>query len=68
MKSYKVEVFVDNEWCSNSCRFATEKEAETAGRELLSRWFVPSDSQATETTDPVNYRFNFEAYRPEPIK
>lgn len=65
--SYKTEVLAENQWCSNSLRFATQKEAEAAGNELLSRWFVPTASRATETADPVNYRFNFDTYRPEPI-
>ena len=68
MKSYKVEVLVGGTWSSNGLRFATENEAIEAGKELLSRWMAPSDSRATETPDPVNYRFNFETYRPEPIK
>lgn len=65
--SYKMEVFTDNQWSSNSCVYATEKEAAEAGKELLCRWFVPTDSRAAESTDPVNYRFNFDTYRSEPI-
>jgi len=34
----------------------------------LSRWFVPYDHTVVTTDDPVNYRFNFEEYRPEPIE
>lgn len=65
--SYKTEVFTENQWYSNSLRFATKEEAEAAGKELLSRWLVPTDSRATECEDLVNYRFNFDKYRPEPI-
>ena len=54
--SWKVEVFT-TDWNSNALRFATKEEAEASGRELLSRWFLPSDSRATECDDPVNYEF-----------
>lgn len=66
--NWKMEVFVDGSWSSNSCVYATKAEAVAAGVELLSRWFVPSNSRAVESSDPVNYRFNFETYRPESIK
>lgn len=59
MKSWKPEVFVDGKWASNALRFATKAEAEASVNELLSRWFVPSDGRATESEDPVNYRFDF---------
>jgi hypothetical protein len=72
--SWKMEVFTDNEWASNALRYATEQEAINAGRELLSRWWVPTDSRAVETPDePVNYRFDAETWKnirivePEPI-
>lgn len=65
--SWKTEVLVDNEWSSNSLRFATKEEAEKAGIELLSRWWVPIDSRAAESNDPVNYRFDETINRPVPI-
>lgn len=53
---------------SNSCRFATEEEAKAAGQELQSRWMgMPSDWRVEPSTDPVNYRFDQEKYRPVPI-
>ena len=66
-KSWKTEVLVEGKWSTNSCRYATEKEAEEAGKELLSRWWVPTDSRAAESEDEVNYRFNFESGRTERI-
>lgn len=60
--SYKMEVFT-TDWNTNSCVYATKEEAEAAGRELLSRWWVPTDSRAVESNEPVNYKFDFEAYR-----
>jgi len=68
IKSYKMEVFTDNSWSTNSCRYATEQEAVNAGKELLSRWFVPSASRAMPSEDEVNYRFDTEKWRSEPIK
>ena len=66
--SWKTEVLVDGKWATNSVRFATKEEAEEAGRELLGRWFVPTDSRAAESDDPVNYKFDFVAYRPARIE
>jgi hypothetical protein len=54
--SWKSEVYTGS-WSSNSLRFATESEADNSGRELLTRWFVPTDSRAVESDDPVNCRF-----------
>jgi hypothetical protein len=65
--SYKTEVYADESWSSNSLRFATKEEAEENGKELLSRWMVPTDSRATETEDPVNYRFDFGDWRAYPL-
>jgi hypothetical protein len=61
--SWKTEVLVEGKWATNALRFATKEEAEASGNELLSRWFVPSDSRAAESEDPVNYRFDFAEYR-----
>lgn len=65
--SYKTEVLVDGSWSTNALRFATKEEAEKAGIELLSRWWVPIDSRAAESNDPVNYRFDETINRPVPI-
>jgi len=56
MKNWKMEVLTDS-WAGNACVYATEQEAIDAGKELLSRWYVPSDSRAVTTADPVNYQF-----------
>lgn len=61
--SYKMEVYT-TDWNSNACAYATKEEAEAAGRELLMRWWVPTDSRAVESNEPVNYKFDFEANRP----
>ena len=55
------------EWATNSCVFATKEEAEAAGSELLSRWFVPDAHEARETDKPVNYRFDHENFKSVPI-
>ena len=71
MKSWKTEVCTmyqgEKSWASNALRFATKIEAEKAGRELLSRWYVPIDSRAAESNDPVNYVFDDAVGRPAPI-
>lgn len=55
--SWKPEVFLEGKWSCNGLVFATEKEAADNARDLLMRWFVPTDSRAVESTDPVNYRY-----------
>lgn len=65
--SWKTEVCVEGEWASNALRFATQAEAENAGRELLSRWYVPTDYRAATSDDPVNYRFDDALFRSVPI-
>jgi len=71
MNSWKTEVCTiyqgRESWTPNALRFATKVEAEKAGRELLSRWYVPIDSRAAESEDPVNYVFDDAAGRPVPI-
>lgn len=58
--SWKTEVEVEGKWSTNALRFATEKEAAAAGVELLSRWYVPTDSRPAPSDDPINYRFDFD--------
>jgi hypothetical protein len=56
-KSWKPEVLVDGKWATNALRFATAEEAFASMMELRMRWWVPTDGRATESEDPVNYRF-----------
>jgi hypothetical protein len=57
--SWKPEVLVDGVWSTNALRYATKAEAEASVRELMSRWWVPTDGRASESNDSVNYRFDF---------
>lgn len=57
--SWKPEVLVDGQWSTNALRYATKAEAEASVRELMSRWWVPTDGRASESSDPVNYKFDF---------
>lgn len=54
--SWKPEVFAEGEWCGNGMAFETKPEAEAWARDLLMRWFVPTDSRAVESDEPVNYK------------
>ena len=65
--NWKLEVLVENKWASNACVYATQEEVLAAGQELLSRWFVPTDYRAVESSDPVNYRFDLEKNRWEGV-
>jgi hypothetical protein len=49
---------VGREWAGNALRFATHAEAEQSARELMSRWFMPSDYRVDEVEDEVNYGFD----------
>jgi hypothetical protein len=64
-KSFKTEVCVQGDWSTNSMRYATEAEATAAGKELLSRWYVPTASRPSPSDDPVNAKFDFATYRSE---
>jgi len=58
----------ETEFSTSSQRFATKEEAETAGNELMSRWFAVTETKAVpDDTTPPNYRFNSETYRGEPL-
>ncbi len=71
MNSWKTEVCVVDQgketWATNGLRFATKAEAEKAGDELLSRWWVPIAHRAAMSDDPVNYVFDDKLGRPVPI-
>lgn len=56
-KSWKPEVLVDGKWATNALRFATAEEAFASMMQLRMRWWVPTDGRASESEDPVNYRF-----------
>jgi len=53
--SWKPQVLVQGEWCSNALRFATKDEAEANARDLMRRWVLVRDSRAHQSDDPVNY-------------
>jgi len=41
----------------NACVFATSEEADSAGRELMSRWFVPTGFEVVAVDEGPNYVF-----------
>ena len=58
--SWKPEVQVageDDKWLGNALRFATQQEAEDNARNLMSRWMLVTATRATESEDPVNYKW-----------
>jgi hypothetical protein len=55
--SYKPQVFVEGKWSSNALVFATKEEAEQNARDLLMRWWVPTDSRAIESEETPNYSY-----------
>ena len=67
--SFAVYVLLKNERpATNAVRFATFEEAERAGNELLSRWYVPTGFEVREMADDVNYEFPESVSRPQPIQ
>lgn len=69
-KSWKswVQTAGDPKFYSNAVAFATEAEAIEAGKELASRWLLVVAHEARPSDEEPNYTFDFEAYRPRPIK
>lgn len=65
--SYRYEVRTGTSWAGNATVFATHEEADLAGRELLSRWWVPEEHRVVETTDKVNWYWDKEIGRPKPL-
>ena len=55
-KSWKPEVFVDNQWCQNNLAFATKEEAERSAFDLMGRWMLVQDYRAVESDQPVNWK------------
>lgn len=54
--SYKPSVKVNGKWETNNLTFATEVEAETSARDLMSRWMLVEDCKAIESDQEVNYQ------------
>lgn len=55
--SWKPMVRVNGTWNSNGLRFATEKEARDSSNDLSLRWTAIEETNAEESTDPVNYTY-----------
>ena len=51
---WRTEVLADGQWCPNGIVWPDEQSALQAGRDLLSRWFVPTDYRATPVEDEPN--------------
>jgi len=54
---YGVQLSGQDHLSFNAVVFGSEDEADSAGRELLSRWFAPIGYEVVKTDDPVNYSF-----------
>ncbi len=57
--SWKPEfiAYSTGQWCSNALRFATREEAEASASDLAMRWMTVRDHRATESDEPVNYKW-----------
>jgi hypothetical protein len=58
--SWIPEVIADSsgQWVGNAVRLATKAEAEAYLSNLMWRWTLVTDTRATESADPVNYRWD----------
>jgi hypothetical protein len=63
-----VRAIGETSYNSNALAFATPEEANSYGNELLSRWFGASDFEVRESSEPVNYIFNYQTGKAESIK
>ena len=59
MPNFKYGMTIEGKTSFNAVVLATREEADNAGRELMSRWFVPTGWEVVETTDAVNYKFDW---------
>lgn len=55
--SWKPEFEVDGRWYDNALRFATRNEAAENACDKFMAWSMPTAYRATESPDPVNYRY-----------
>ena len=55
--SYRVEVFVENEWNGNGLFFPTKEEADKYGKALSQACFLVKDYKVLQSTGPANYQF-----------
>lgn len=58
--SYKPEILLTGrgaKWVSNTLRFATKAEAEANVESLRQRWTMVSDTRASHSDDPVNFKW-----------
>ena len=51
--SFAVEVFVEGSWSGNALRFPDVETARAYGRDLLSRWLLPTEYRTVPSDDPV---------------
>jgi N12 class adenine-specific DNA methylase/2'-5' RNA ligase len=64
--SFKYEFQVHGEggkWSDNALRFATEKEAQAAGDEHLTRWTMADAVRVVPSEDAPNYRWDDDQYK-----
>jgi len=54
---YKVEVYVEDEWCGNALVFPTKNEAEDYAKALWRAWLLVKDTRVMETNEKANYHF-----------
>jgi hypothetical protein len=65
--SWKPEVQVVGEgdkWHRNGLVFGTKEEAEANARNLMSRWLLVTACRATESDEPINYRWTDKGLEP----
>ena len=51
---YISEVLIEGSWSRNAVVWPDAASADAAGRDLLSRWFVPSDCRVSEVSEEPN--------------
>lgn len=54
VRSYQVNVYVDNAWSSNGLRFTTEAEAERYAQDLSARWIKVASYDIQPSPDEPN--------------
>lgn len=54
IRSWRIEVLAGGGWAGNAMRYSTPEAAETAGKDLLSRWTAAQDVRVAPSSDLPN--------------
>lgn len=66
--SWKPFFCVQGSWATNAQAFTTKEEALASAKRRFMVWTMPTDFDARESDEPVNYRFDFDLNEDMPCR